>query len=150
MFSVLKGIRTTKKKHHTNVCSAYNGTIRWNFPLLLRGVGVWVVPQRAATFISFHQTPFNHPRHLRTTPTVGLSNTHTTTLPAGSDGAGRATDGGWTNSKLGREERRRGSARRARGACFSSGGRNNSIHWVLASCLSEKSKARDGRGEKGG
>lgn len=35
----------------------------------------------------------------------------------------------------------RDSASRARGACFSSGG-NNSIHWVLASCLSEKQNQR--------
>lgn len=52
-----------------------------------------------------------HPHHLRTTPTVELSNTHTKKLPAGSDGAGRATDGGWTNSKLGREERQGETAR---------------------------------------
>lgn len=45
------------------------------------------------------------------------------------------------DSKLGREERQRDSASRARGACFSSGG-NNSIHWVLASCLSEKQNQR--------
>lgn len=46
-----------------------------------------------------------HPHHLRTTPTAELSNTHTKTLPAGSDGAGRATDGGWTQNWDGRRDR---------------------------------------------
>lgn len=86
-----------------------------------------------------------HPHHLRTTPTVELSNTHTKkNFQLAATGDRRRMDKlkTGTGGETGRD-----SASRARGACFSSGG-NNSIHWVLASCLSEKQNQR-WRREKG-